>query len=221
MFTGLVACRGTVTSVSLRRDEARLAIRPMLPWEDIRQGESIACNGVCLTVESWDPGQRVFTAYASRETCSRTNIGLARAGLTINLERALAVGERLGGHIVSGHVDTVASVESISSVGESRVVRFSCDAEWCAFIAPKGSVALDGISLTVNGCGDGWFDVNLIPSTVKATTAEFWKAGAQVNVETDVLAKYVWRLLGPYKTASAAQRPGISMEFLLQNGFGA
>ena len=124
MFTGLVACRGTVTSVSLRRDEARLAIRPMLPWEDIRQGESIACNGVCLTVESWDPGQRVFTAYASGETCSRTNIGLARAGLTINLERALAVGERLGGHIVSGHVDTVASVESISSVGESRVVRF-------------------------------------------------------------------------------------------------
>ncbi len=219
MFTGLVDCMGTVISVSFRNNETRLEVRPGTRWDSPEQGESIACNGVCLTVERWNKPENAFSAYASAETCSCTNIGLLRPGSPINLERALQLGGRLGGHIVSGHADAMARVESSVPAGESHRVRLSCEARWSAFIVPKGSVTLDGISLTVNACGDGWFEVNIIPETWNATTACLWKAGSPVNLETDVLAKYVSHLLKPYGGGADGHDPGISMDLLARNGF--
>ena len=219
MFTGLVACTGTVVSVSFRNNEARIEVRPGIRWERPEQGESIACNGVCLTAEGWNALENAFFAYASAETCSRTNIGSLRPGSRINLERALQLGGRLGGHIVSGHVDALSRVESAVPAGESRCVRLSCEARWSPFIVSKGSVTLDGISLTVNACGEGWFEVNIIPETWNATTACLWKAGSQVNMETDILAKYVCHLLGPYGGRAGGMDPGITMDLLARNGF--
>jgi len=215
MFTGLVAGQGVVVSAAHEGGQARLRIAPQFPFEDPRIGESVACNGVCLTMEQWSG--RDFTAYASAETCSCTNIGALESGARINLERALALGERLGGHLVSGHVDALAVVDGVTTAGESRRVRFSCDPQWCRLIVPKGSVTLDGISLTVNRCGNGWFEVNIIPDTFRVTTAQNWKNGARVNLETDMIAKYVRNLLQPY--GAEGKPSAITGEFLRKYGF--
>ena len=219
MFTGIVACVGTVAAVHNHASETRLTIRTNSAWTGLEKGESVACNGVCLTVEHWNSDGSAFSAYASRETCACSTTGRLHAGSPVNLERAMALGSKMGGHLVSGHVDAVALVEAVRQAGESRCVRISCNPAWCSFVVAKGSVALDGISLTVNAIGDSWFEVNVIPATWTATIACRWSAGTPVNVETDILAKYVRRLMEPYADRHGQETSRISMDFLKKNGF--
>ena len=187
-------------------------------------GESIAVNGACLSVETH--GEGVFTAYASTETLSRTTLGKLKGGDMVNMERALAMGDRLGGHLVSGHVDCLATVRSVTGAGQSLCCRLAFPKEYGAEVIAKGSVALDGISLTVNACGPDFLEVNIIPDTQKRTTMRNWRPGTLVNMETDLIGKYVRSFLGAWapggsaeKSTGAAQAGGLSREMLLRNGF--
>jgi riboflavin synthase len=168
------------------------------------QGESIAINGACLTLETFNAGG--FTAYASAETLARTNLGHLRQGDMVNLERALHVGDSLGGHLVSGHVDALAEVAHISASGSSLVLRLSFPSEFSRQIVAKGSVAVDGVSLTVNACGNDFFEVNVIPATQSGTTIAAWRAGRKINLETDLIGKYVERMLDA-RTKDATRFP--------------
>ena len=179
MFTGLVEGQGRVTAMEKRGGDILFRFHPLFAFEKPEIGESVACNGVCLTVETWLPAGPEFTAFASAETASCTNLGGLRVGALVNMERAMQMGDRFGGHIVSGHVDCVAHVESMTEVGGSRRIRMAFDAQWSGEVVPKGSVTLDGISLTVNRCGAGWLEVNIIPETWRVTTAANWKPGAE------------------------------------------
>ncbi len=223
MFTGLIQGMGKVLGVDTRGQETRFSLQPLFELADIQLGESIAVNGVCLTVEKFSTG--VFQAYASQETLRASSLGDLRMGHTVNLERALALGDRLGGHLVSGHVDCLATVASISPSGESRVYRLAFPAEYGPFVVPKGSVALDGISLTVNNCGADFLEVNIIPSTQRETTIASWNPGRKVNMETDLIGKYVQQMLAPWTGAgSAAPLPegtdsGLTEEFFRKYGF--
>ena len=217
MFTGLVMGLGRVATVEAKGGETRFRIQALFALENIVLGESIAVNGACLTVET--AGQREFTAYASAETLSKSGLGRLKAGSQVNLERALALGDRLGGHLVSGHVDCLAVVESVVPAGQSLCYRLTFPGEFSVFVVPKGSVALDGISLTVNECGDGFLTVNIIPSTQGATTIPTWKPGISVNMETDMLGKYVLRMLGPWQEARTGKASNITEAFLRENGF--
>lgn len=219
MFTGLVIGQGTLVRVLPGPGEARLVLRADAPLPDLRVGESIAVNGVCLTAESGSAD--TFTAYASAETLARSTLGDLRPGARVNLERALALGDRLGGHLVSGHVDAVAVVDDVRPEGASLRVRLSFAAEHGAEIIPKGSVALDGISLTVNDCGPDWLCVNVIPETARVTTVRDWRGGTRVNLETDILGKYARRLLGPYlpQGGAAQEGSGLTLDFLSEHGF--
>lgn len=171
----------------------------------LADGESIAVNGVCLTVT--DPGPGGFTADVSLESVRRTNLGLVSAGAAVNLERALRLGDRVGGHLVSGHVDAVVRARQVTSVGEARQAVFDLPAELGAYLAPKGSVALDGVSLTVNAVHAGGFDVMLIPHTLGATTLAALGPGRALNLEVDLLARYVVAALGAPGGARAGAGP--------------
>jgi len=217
MFTGLVMGRGRVEVVEARGGETRLKIRALFDLPDIALGESIAVNGACLTVESC--GENWFTVYASAETLSHTSLGGLKTGSQVNLERALALGDRLGGHLVSGHVDCLAVVTDIRPAGESRVYTLNFPAEHGPFVVPKGSVTLDGISLTVNDCGQDFLSVNIIPATQEATTISGWKPGAKVNMETDLIGKYVRNMLGPWLGQGGRRASKLSRDFLREHGF--
>jgi riboflavin synthase len=215
MFTGLAAGMGTVETVTKSGRQMRLAIRALFNLPDVVLGESIAVNGACLTVES--ASANAFSAYASAETMDRTNLGSLGAGSRVNLERALALGDRLGGHMVSGHVDCLARVEGATAAGESVRYTLSFPPQFGPFVVDKGSVCLDGVSLTVNECGQDWLSVNVIPSTTDQTTISGWKKGRVVNMETDIIGKYVARILAPYP---GAPRPSnITESFLTEHGF--
>jgi riboflavin synthase len=215
MFTGLIQGLGRVDSIERRGHEARLGIVPLFPTERLQVGESVAVNGACLTLEALRGNG--FEAYASAESLARTTLGWLRQGDKVNLERALALGERMGGHLVTGHIDCMASVETTSFSGESTGFRLIYPPEYDGQVAAKGSVALDGISLTVNNVGIGWLEVNVIPETLRATTVSAWRAGAGINMETDLIAKYVERMLG--KQGSTQGGSNISEEFLKKHGF--
>lgn len=218
MFTGIIQGTGHIGAVDNRGAETRLTVRPAFALTGYVAGESIAVNGVCLTVETFGAGW--FTAYASAETMSVTNLGTLRVSAVVNLERALALGDRLGGHLVSGHVDCLAEVQSITPAGESRIYRLGFPAAHGAQVIPKGSVALDGISLTVNDCGPDYLEVNIIPATQRETTIAGWTPGRRVNMETDVIGKYVCRMLAPWSGPSASTQPSaITMDFLKEHGF--
>ncbi|HWR02629.1 MAG TPA: riboflavin synthase [Humidesulfovibrio sp.] len=220
MFTGLVQGMGRVEAVEARGAETRLRIRALFDLKNIVLGESIAVNGACLTVET--AGENWFTAYASAETLRHTSLGGLKSGSVANLERALALGDRLGGHLVSGHVDCVAVVTGVEPAGESRVYTLSFPAEHGAYVIQKGSVTLDGISLTVNACGPDSLSVNIIPSTQRETTISGWTAGTRVNMETDLIGKYVRNMLGAWMgSGNAEAKPAskLSMDFLRENGF--
>ena len=171
-------------------------------------------------METWIPTGPSFTAFASAETLSCSNLGGLGVGSLVNMERAMLLGERFGGHIVSGHVDTVARVESVRPVGQSRCVRLAFDPEWSTQIVSKGSVTLDGISLTVNDCGPGFLEVNIIPETWRVTTVAVWRPGSAVNLETDIIGKYVKHLMQPYAGDGAPREERVTMDFLRRNGFG-
>jgi riboflavin synthase len=194
MFTGIVTDVGEVLKVDRAGDlHARIATSYDPATIDI--GASIACDGVCLTVVALGTDPRPwFDVTISGETVSKTNVGGWRPGTRVNLERALRLGDELGGHIVSGHVDGVAEVLSVRDEGESTRIRFRAPRALARFIAPKGSVALDGTSLTVNEVEGNEFGVNLIPHTKQVTTWGDIRAGDHVNLEIDTLARYVARL---------------------------
>jgi riboflavin synthase len=194
MFTGIVTDVGEVLKVDRAGDlHARIATSYDPASIDI--GASIACDGVCLTVVALGSDPRPwFDVTISGETVSKTNVGGWTPGTRVNLERALRLGDELGGHIVSGHVDGVAEVLSVRDEGESTRIRFRAPRELARFIAPKGSVALDGTSLTVNEVEGNEFGVNLIPHTKEVTTWGRIRAGDRVNLEIDTLARYVARL---------------------------
>jgi len=219
MFTGLVQGMGRVENAEARGGETRLKIRALFDLPTIVLGESIAINGTCLTVETF--GTNWFTVYASAETLRHTNLGALKTGSAVNLERALALGDRLGGHLVSGHIDCQATVANIKPAGESRIYTLTFPAEFGSLVVPKGSVALDGISLTVNECGPDFLSVNIIPATQQETTISGWTPGTSVNMETDLIGKYVRNMLGPWlgQASSAAPASKLSMDFLKEHGF--
>lgn len=200
MFSGLVAAVGTLRSVQRRGEGARLELGCELGAEPLAAGESVAVQGVCLTVVEGSP--EGFSADLSPETLARTTLGAMRAGGRVNLERSLRLGDRLGGHLVLGHVDAAVAVVAVRPSQGFRTVRFALPSALAPEVAEKGSVALDGVSLTVSAVGQGWFEVALIPTTLAGTTLADLRPGARVNLETDVLAKYVRRALG-------GERPGI------------
>jgi len=196
MFTGIITDIGTVAALEQHGD-LRARINTKYDYHSFDLGASIACSGVCLTVveKGSDQGQDWFDVEISAETTSKTNIGAKwRVGAKINLERALKVGDELGGHIVAGHVDGVALVTSITDEGDSTRVTFEAPHELAKFIASKGSVALNGTSLTVNGVDRTHFDVNFIPHTKSETTWGDMAVGDPINLEIDTLARYVARL---------------------------
>lgn len=190
MFTGLIEAIGTVDALRRSGGGARLAISVKWPDGDLpKSGDSVAVNGACLTAV--DPSATGFTADLSPETLQRTLLGKLGNGRRVNLERALKFGDRLGGHIVQGHVDSTVQLLSVRPQGAFQTWRLSLPAEQKQEVALKGSVALDGVSLTVAGLGADWFEVALIPETLEATTLGMLRSGSSLHVETDVLAKYV------------------------------
>ncbi len=218
MFTGLVMGMGRIEAAENRGAETRFRIRALCDLPEIELGESIAVNGVCLTVETF--GENWFTCYASRETMAVTSLGELRTGSEANLERAMAMGDRFGGHIVSGHVDCLATVAEVRPAGESNIYKLSFDADHGKYVIPKGSITLDGISLTVNDCGPTWLEVNIIPETQKTTTISGWAAGRTVNMETDIIGKYVERMVAPWThKGSDEKNSGITMDYLRKHGF--
>ena len=195
MFTGIITDQGRIEALEQRGD-LRARIATSYDPATIDLGASIACEGVCLTVIEMGTGadKNWFDVEISAETVSKTNLSSWAVGRPLNLERALKVGDELGGHIVSGHVDGLAEVISITDEGDSTRVTLRAPVELAKFIAPKGSVALHGTSLTVNGVNNSDFDINFIPHTKQNTTWGNVKLGDQVNLEIDTLARYVARL---------------------------
>ena len=193
MFTGLVQELGTVTAVQRTDDGARLTIAGELGGE-LRDGDSVAVNGVCLTATAVDGGG--FCADVMAETLRRSSLDAAGEGSRVNLELPLRPSDRLGGHVVQGHVDATGRVAEVVEEGFARVLRISAEPEVLRYVAEKGSIAVDGISLTVAELGDDWFAVSLIPETLRRTNLGAAGPGDQVNLEVDVLAKYVERLIG-------------------------
>ncbi|OJZ74937.1 riboflavin synthase subunit alpha [Mycobacterium paraffinicum] len=194
MFTGIVEELGEVTGRDVLSDAARLTIRGPVVTSDAGHGDSIAVNGVCLTVAELLPDGQ-FTADVMAETLNRSNLGALQVGSPVNLERAAAVNSRLGGHIVQGHVDGTGQVVSRAPSEHWEVVRIEIPAAVARYVVEKGSITVDGISLTVSGLGADWFEVSLIPTTRELTTLGRAPVGTQVNLEVDVIAKYVERLL--------------------------
>lgn len=196
MFTGIVEELGEVTAIDAREDSAVLTLAATKITDDLVHGASIAVNGVCLTVIGWrDAAPTEIDFDVMGETLRRSVIGDLKPGDQVNLERAAKVDARLDGHIVQGHVDGSGSVLSRTPGDAWESVRFAVPAELSRYIAEKGSITVDGVSLTVSGVGDDWFEVGLIPETLRATTLGAKAPGARVNLEVDVLAKYVERLL--------------------------
>jgi riboflavin synthase len=192
VFTGLVADLGTVTAVDATEDGVRLAVRTSLAPE-ISEGDSVAVNGVCLTATAIADG--AFSADVMHESLRRSSLGEVGAGSSVNLELPLRASDRLGGHVVQGHVDGVAVVRSVVEDGFSRVVTFDVPGDLLRYVVEKGSIAVDGVSLTVSAIDDDSFSVSLIPETLERTTLGAAEVGRPVNLEVDVLAKYVEKLV--------------------------
>ncbi|HLB05825.1 MAG TPA: riboflavin synthase [Thermodesulfobacteriota bacterium] len=211
MFTGIIEAVGEVKGV--RGNDKGTSLQVSIPesFDDIKIGDSISVNGVCLTAKVINGGS--FSADVSSETISKTTFGRIKIGGRVNLERALRLSDRLGGHIVSGHIDGTARLKERRDEGESVRLSFSLEKELLRYVINKGSIAIDGISLTVNEVGDGSFTVNIIPHTAKNTTILDRKAGDEVNIEVDIIGKYVERLLGKGKENK------IDSSFLSEHGF--
>jgi len=215
IFTGLIIEVGRVRQIKRRDDGAYLVIEARKVLEGTHIGDSISINGVDLTVIEMSADS--FSADASIETLKRSTLGELRVGGRVNLERALAVGERLGGHMVQGHVDGTGELVSVAPEGNAYRMRFRFTRELGRYIAMKGSITVDGISLTVAALGDDWFEVAIIPHTWRETSLSDLKRGGRVNLEVDVLAKYVERLM-LNEQAPAAQTE-LTVEYLIEQGY--
>ena len=219
MFTGLVEELGKVRSVARGAHSIRLTVAAEKVLQDVKLGDSIAVDGACLTVV--ECSRNSFTADIMPETFDRTTLSSLQLGASVNLERTLRVGDRLGGHIVSGHVDGVGTLIAVTTRDNANIVRVGFPKTLAPFFIPQGSVALDGVSLTIVDCGSDWLEVSLIPHTWDVTVLSRKRAGDRVNIETDVLGKYVYRLLqSGAQIASNKEKSSISMEFLAKHGFG-
>lgn len=194
MFTGLVEVLGRVEKVVKEEAGRRLTLAWPGLTDSLKIGESIAVNGCCLTIVA-HKGER-FEVQAGPETLLRTNLGDRQPGDRVNLERAIRVGDRLGGHFVQGHIDDTATLKERRSEGEWEFLAFTLKPDWTRLLVPKGSIAVDGVSLTVVDVGPDRFSVMLIPHTLTVTTLGLIKPGDRVNIETDILAKHVAKLLG-------------------------
>ena len=192
MFTGLVQDLGRVTAVDATGDGVTLGVRTRLAAE-IAEGDSVAVNGVCLTATAIADGE--FRAEVMHETLRRSSLAEATAGSDVNLELSLRASDRLGGHIVQGHVDGMGSVRDVREDGFARIVRIGAPPDLLRYVVEKGSIAVNGVSLTVVEVGDDWFSVSLIPETLERTTLGNAAAGSPVNLEVDVVAKYVEKLV--------------------------
>jgi len=209
MFTGIVESMGTVKRITRKGEDAHLFIDTSMNLDDLKIGDSIAINGACLTVT--DKTGSIFSADVSAETMARTNIKLLKSGEKVNLEKSLRMNSFLGGHLVLGHVDGMGKIQEKVTKANSIQFGVEIDNALSRYVVEKGSVAVDGISLTVNRCEKNRFYVNIIPHTARNTTLEFKKVADLVNIETDVIAKYVEKFLNPGK--------GINKDFLAEHGF--
>lgn len=212
MFTGLIEATGRVAAFERSGRAGVLRIETSLPIAEIAIGDSVAVNGACLTVTT--KREQLLSFDVSPESLTATTLGSLRPGNIVNLERALRLGDRMGGHIVTGHIDCIGRLARSSEASGNRVLEFSLPAESARYLVAKGSVAINGISLTVNTVTATGFSVNIIPLTQTATTLSSLKTGDQVNIETDIIGKYVERLTQPWKSGG-----GLSMKTLAENGF--
>jgi riboflavin synthase len=217
MFTGIIESLGTVESVQNVGGDVRLRIHTDLDMSDVHLGDSIATNGICLTVIDW--GHNWYAADVSRESLHRTTLSSWQTGQRVNVEKAMLPTTRFGGHIVSGHVDAVGEVTAVRSDARSIYFEVTAPVEIAKYLAEKGSVTVDGISLTINHLRGNVLSLNLIPHTAERTNIGTWQAGSKVNLEVDVLARYIERLLLGDKAAESAPQSKISMNFLAENGF--
>ena len=215
MFTGLVEELGKVKQIVRGAKSVRLSVFGSKIVDDVKLGDSIAVNGTCLTVV--DFSRDWFTADVMPETVDRTALAALKAGDTVNLERTLRVGDRLGGHIVSGHIDGIGTILAKEQNDNAIIVRIGAGPEVMRYIITKGSVAIDGTSLTIIDVGADWFTVSLIPHTAARTTVGLKIVGEPVNLEADMIGKYVEKLLGLQQTTKPVEK--ITMGFLEQHGF--
>ncbi len=216
MFTGLIEDCGNITSLTRTATEARLTVETSsLSTQELKIGDSVAVNGACLTVIAKD--SKTFTVDMSPETFAKTTFSNLKNNSKVNLERALRVGDRLGGHIVTGHVDVVATVRNVTREQNAVIISMEIANAYARYLVPKGSVTIDGISLTVNGVDENSFSVSIIPHTLSATTLADVQAGDRVNIETDILGKYVERLLGLERGAGNSSK--LTSDFLAKHGF--
>jgi riboflavin synthase len=218
MFTGIIAGTGKLLEKRTAGGGVTFKLKAGFDLPDPNEGESIAINGVCLT--AYHIVSRDFLADVSPETLSRTTLGELVAGDTVNMERALRLTDRLGGHIVSGHVDCLSQVLEKRPTGEFTLLTFALPERLGKYVVEKGSVTIDGISLTVNSCSSNRFSVSIIPHTLQVTTLGLLKKGSRVNIEVDIIGKYVEKLLSAGPSASRSKLDeGIDTGFLAKHGF--
>ena len=215
MFTGIIEEIGTIRTINRGAASAVLTIAAETVLKDVHLGDSIAVNGVCLTVTSFSKNQ--FTADVMHETLNRSSLGSLTVGSHVNLERAMAANGRFGGHIVSGHIDGTGTITALRKDDNAVWYTISASQELLRYIVEKGSIAIDGISLTVAEVGESWFSISAIPHTVAVTTLGEKRPGDTVNLENDVIGKYVEKLLRPQPQETA--KSSLTLEFLAQHGF--
>lgn len=220
MFTGIIEGLGTITDIRSSGQGRQLTISADFDLDQVRIGDSIAVSGACLTAVLIKANR--FSVDVAPETLSRTTLAKAAIGERVNLERALRLSDRLDGHLVSGHVDGIGTIKGRAKLGNALIVSISVPAALTRYIILKGSVAVDGISLTVNRLDDTGFDVSIIPHTAQLTTIGFKSIGAAVNIENDMIGKYVERFLqraGAEEPPREKQHRSIDLQFLAENGF--
>jgi riboflavin synthase len=217
MFTGIIQSIGSIADLQPKGGDMALVVNTgKLDMDDVALGDSIAVNGVCLTAIALS--DKTFTADVSRETLSLTSLGGLSKGSAVNLEKALTLQTRLGGHLVSGHVDGLGEVESRHNDGRSARFRIKAPDELAKYIAAKGSITIDGVSLTVNVVDNSFFEINIVPHTLQETIIGNYQAGTKINLEVDVVARYLERLIQG-GSLSAQTSSNISESFLAENGF--